>query len=314
VSAGFPATADDCCCDTQCAGDATCPAGFPYCCDGVCQADPCGCTGQCEWMVEWGLNNTFGWVLESGCEEGCVCPEPDADPGTEESPAQEGNYYTECVQCRDDDDCESGHCCDGVCQETPCADETSPCDCFEAWPGSVNLDITGLEDYFLPGEGRCNCPADGYAAGFNQTVVLDYAGEITYDGCPDLPGTFLRARLYAFNSSVFVGQSPEDTQGVAVYRGSMTNGECDEYGVEVLLFRSGEVCEAVGVIDKLAAGSPTICEPWVLASLTCNWWVMSIGLIDSECEGLELLLTSSYFAGGGGEGGTTPVATGTFGP
>jgi hypothetical protein len=73
------------------------------------------------------LNNTFGWVLESGCEEGCVCPEPDADPGTEESPTQEGNYFTGCVQCRDDDDCDGGHCCDGVCQEDECGCE-GPCD------------------------------------------------------------------------------------------------------------------------------------------------------------------------------------------
>lgn len=208
--------------------------------------------------------------------------------------------------CDEETPCPEGCACvDGVCV----AATTHPCDCFADWPSAMTLNITGLEDYFLPGNGRCNCPTDGYAAGFNQTVVLDYAGEITYDGCPGLPGDAnYRSRTFAWNSQVNVGSALEPL-GVAVYRGSMTNGDCDEYGVEVLLFPSTGYCTGVGIIDKLAAGSPSICEPWVLASLTCNWWKLDSYGFNEDCSAIDWIVTGSYY-GGGGETGE-PVASGT---
>lgn len=198
---------------------------------------------------------------------------------------------------------------DDCCCDEPSDPPTHPCDCFASWPASLTLDITGLDDYSVSGEGRCNCPADGYAAGLNQTVTLDYEGEITYDGCPGLAGSGgYRFRTYAFIADISVGNVLEPL-GVAVYRGSMTNGSCDEYGVEVLVYKSGSDCEAVGIIDKLASGSPSVCDPWVLATLTCNWWQLIGGVFSEDCSTLELYLGTTYF--GGSTNPTDPIATGS---
>jgi hypothetical protein len=187
-------------------------------------------------------------------------------------------------------------CC---CPEPPPPGSgTYPCDCFDFWPESLTLDITGLADYPVPGAGLCNCPADGYGPGFNQSVVLDFAGVVTFDGCPALPGT-ANSRVRTLNSlrnaTVYSDQNPF---GLAVYRGSMTNGSCDEYGVEAILNKSafGGFCDVTVVLDKLAAGSPDLCDPWLQASAACSAWVLG-GTFNTSCASANLTVQSSYFGG-----------------
>lgn len=197
-------------------------------------------------------------------------------------------------------------CC---CDEPPVGDQDKyPCDCFTLWPPSLTMSITGMEDYFISGQGLCNCPADYYGAGFNQTVVLDFAGVITFDGCSSLPVSGGgRARTYAAGGSVVVYPDFEP-QGVAVYRGSLTNGSCDEYGVEVLLNAFGGQCAVAAVLDRLATGAPTICEPWVEANLVCNHWVF-YGQFDTPCSSADLYVGQSYFGGDSTFGGVSAGLT-----
>jgi len=170
-----------------------------------------------------------------------------------------------------------GCCCGGSSQ--------SPCDCFgTAWPASFTANFCGLLDSTVPNQGHCNCPLNGYAAGFNQTVVLDYAGEINPTTCPALFPT--GSRDLAFLHPVAVDFSGVGfPNAVGVYRGSMTNGTCDEYGVELLAWKQGDnpgVCFVRIGIDKLAGGSPGICDPWCLATMTCNSWYFD-GQLSSGC-------------------------------
>lgn len=101
-----------------------CTTEKPNCCDGRCQTPPCPdpCPGQCEWEVVWGEGDAYEWSQVAGCPEpGCLCAEPDVESvGSQEFPAQEGNYFTPCVECLSDEDCEGGYCCSGVCQEEEC--------------------------------------------------------------------------------------------------------------------------------------------------------------------------------------------------
>jgi hypothetical protein len=190
----------------------------------------------------------------------------------------------------------SDDCC---CPEPPPpGSETYPCDCFEVWPESLTLDITGLADYFVPGRGRCNCPVDGYGPGFNQSVVLDFSGVVTFDGCPALPGTSSsRVRTLGASLSAIV-YSDQNPFGLAVYRGSMTNGSCDEYGVEAILNTNAfnGRCDVSVAIDKLAAGSPSICDSWVQTSEACNAWRLN-GTFNDPCASANLTVSGSYFGG-----------------
>lgn len=200
-------------------------------------------------------------------------------------------------------------CC---CDEAPTDDQGKyPCDCFSSWPSSLNLEITGLADYSIPGNGRCNCPLDGYGSGFNQTVVLDFAGVVTFDGCPSLAGgTNYKYRPYRGSSpgspASFVVYSDAEPQGVAVYRGSLTNGSCDEYGVEVVLNAFGGSCAVLAAMDRLATGSPSICEPWVETSLLCNSWYL-VGTFNSNCSSADLYVGGSVY---GGEATVGAIAAG----
>jgi hypothetical protein len=76
-------------------------------------------------------------------DEDCLCAEPDVeDVGTEESPAQEENYFTPCQECLGDEDCAEGeYCCDGVCKPGPCCGTAADCPtfgltCAEIFPGA----------------------------------------------------------------------------------------------------------------------------------------------------------------------------------
>jgi len=130
-----------CCCGGP---SGTCCQAGEYCCGGVCQEEPCGCTGDCEWQVVWGIGDTFGWELLASCvDEDCLCAEPDVeDVGTEESPAQEENYFTPCQECLEDGDCGEGrYCCDGVCKDGPCCETAADCPtyglpCEDFFPGA----------------------------------------------------------------------------------------------------------------------------------------------------------------------------------
>lgn len=71
-----------------------------YCCGGVCEPSPCGCEGDCFWIPVWLNDGTWagGWELDSGgCDEGCLCAEPDVqDVGTQSNPASPYAYQTPC--------------------------------------------------------------------------------------------------------------------------------------------------------------------------------------------------------------------------
>lgn len=200
-------------------------------------------------------------------------------------------------------------CC---CDEPPVDDQSKyPCDCFELWPSSLTMSITGLEDYVLPGEGKCDCPLDGYGSGFNQTVVLDFAGVVTFDGCPSLSGGVnFRERPFAAgppgSPARFLVYSDTEPQGVAVYRGSLTNGSCDEYGVEVVLNAFGGGCAVLAALDRLATGAPSICEPWVETSFACNSWRF-YGQFNSTCSSADLYVGGSYLGGDSTFGGISAV-------
>jgi hypothetical protein len=135
-----------CCCGGV-EGDC-CQVG-EYCCDGVCQEGPCGCSGDCEWQVVWGEDPAYSWDLVTACvDEDCLCAEPADDPGSEEVPAREGNYFTPCRECLDNEDCESGHCCDGECKPGPCCDTVADCptynlSCEDIFPGVPELCCDG---------------------------------------------------------------------------------------------------------------------------------------------------------------------------
>jgi hypothetical protein len=78
----------------------------------------------------------------------------------------------------------------------------------------------------------------------------------------------------------------------------MTNGSCDEYGVEAILNKSafGGFCDVTVVLDKLAAGSPDLCDPWLQASAACSAWVLG-GTFNTSCASANLTVQSSYFGG-----------------
>jgi hypothetical protein len=90
-----------------CCGEACCQEG-QYCCDGVCQAEPCDCESA------------------EDCEEGERCCD--------------GVCQAEPCDCVSDEDCEEGeNCCGTKCQEEPCECETDQdcqaviCDCPDGY-------------------------------------------------------------------------------------------------------------------------------------------------------------------------------------
>ncbi len=214
--------------------------GSENCCDGTCVDGPCGdCAGDCEWQVAWGLEGTYGWSLVSGCPEpDCLCAEPADDPGTEESPAQEGNYFTPCASCLTDEDCEGGYCCDGVCQDTPCA---TPCDSASDCPG---FGLTCEE--LLPGSpyNCCDGECEEHACYPGAVITLVFTKKV---GC----------------TAAFFAEIPEGGSFEAVISG----GSLDECGVTtadlsgapcLVEWTLSAGCEVSG-LSFSAAGDPT-CE------------------------------------------------------
>ena len=191
----------------------------------------------------------------------------------------------------------------GIEQACCCGGNEGVCNCFGgAWPVSVTVDFCMLEDSATPGQGQCNCPADGYAALLNQTVVCDFEGTFDHASCgdfrPHTPG----------NPGVF--RNPGDPP-VAVYRGTLSAGTCDEYGVEILLSKVFDNpnpflfpwdiggCELKGIINGTADGAPGLCDAFTRNANDCNWWAF-YGLLSSECDstdfsaGSDVRMGSSY--------------------
>jgi hypothetical protein len=94
-------------------------------------------------------------------------------------------------------------------------------------------------------------------------------------------------------------------QRVAVYRGSMVNGTCDEYGIEASLTPADGLCAVSLVVDRLSAGPAGVCDAWVDATFTCNQWVLD-GSFFPPCTVAELYVTQSFY--GGSPIGETPAA------
>lgn len=183
-------------------------------------------------------------------------------------------------------------CC---CEEPPTEDQfESPCGCYDFWPHALTVELRGLEDYFQPGQGKCNCPLDGYADGFNQTVVLDFAGVITVDDCD--PGQSSFSRGFYGNNNALTAQGFSEPLAVAVYRGSLQNGSCDAYGMEAALFPSSGTCSVAVAIDKLAASPGGPCEPWLQTSFICNSWSFTGGF-DNTCSEAIVPVNASNFGG-----------------
>lgn len=197
----------------------------------------------------------------------------------------------------------------GAIGESPCgccgAGDQSPCTCFgTAWPTSFTANFCGFIDFPIAGRGKCNCPLDGYAAGFNQTVVLDYAGEINPTTCPALFPSGTRDLVFGIGVGVSSG-GVSTPNAVGVFRGTMTNGTCDEYGVELLAWKQSDtpdVCFVRIGVDKLAAGTPGICDPWCLATMTCNsWWFdgqLSSGCMTSDMGGVFPFPANTIYGAG----------------
>lgn len=182
-------------------------------------------------------------------------------------------------------------CC---CEEAPTEDQLeSPCGCYDFWPHALTVELRGMADYFIPGNGKCNCPLDDYAEGFNQTVVLDFAGVITVDDCD--PGALSFSRAF-YDSGALSATASAEPLAVAVYRGSLQNGSCDTYGVEAALWPSSGACVVAAAIDKLATASSGPCEPWLRTPTVCNSWRFA-GSFDNTCSEAIVPFDASFFGG-----------------
>ena len=185
----------------------------------------------------------------------------------------------------------SSDCC---CEDPPDEDQfESPCGCYDFWPHSLTVELRGLEDYFLPGSGKCNCPLDEYGPGFNQTVVLDFSGVVTVDDCD--PGQQDFSRLIIFGEGVAANVNGNPF-AAAVYRGTLQNGSCDEYGMEAALYSSFGACGITLAIDKASSSPGGPCEPWLQTTLECNSWYFR-GAFDPTCSEAILPYGGGYLGG-----------------